>query len=585
MRKKYRFLALLLAALMLSGCGVERTEPVADDAPAENSVKVAYVPLDDRPNNYECMEYMAQSLDYELLMPEPDAFSTRLNSAEGSKSGDRAAVYEWLLEQEKNGCDRYIIFLDQLLSGGLVSSRAMTSSEPVLLSDGTVMSETELLQSLIDVLGSNQNNQVWLLDTVMRLAPTVGYGQWTLEDYKNVRAYCAEARPALSGGALTVDNIVSGYGLSADGEAIDPADYGTDSDMVSVSLAARERKLRLADELLADVSGSAVFKVLYGVDDSSEADSIQKNEIEYIRTLLREGDALLSGVDDMGFKALAKMYLDDIGWQGTTANVRYFGGTQDEAACDFDYRALEDIVAEHFDFFNIEQSASAELQVLVLTKPGDGSRKNSYCRELIDTLNSCLDEGRPVILMDAGNNAYGNDFRESLCKKVELGKLIAYSGMLDMANLTGTAMSHGIARCAYLVNGDISESSERGHMKALADVIIKDICYRNIVRAETAGKVTEMGGNPDNFASPVIDTASVLDFAVGRMEEESKAVIDNLERSNFISSLEPYSERGWGGIELENYRFPWDRTFELTMDVMTGRSTEPHERILGIYTK
>ena len=62
MRKKYRFLALLLAALMLSGCGVERTEPVADDAPAENSVKVAYVPLDDRPNNYECMEYMAQSL-------------------------------------------------------------------------------------------------------------------------------------------------------------------------------------------------------------------------------------------------------------------------------------------------------------------------------------------------------------------------------------------------------------------------------------------------------------------------------------------------------------------------------------------
>ena len=77
----------------------------------------------------------------------------------------------------------------------------------------------------------------------------------------------------------------------------------------------------------------------------------------------------------------------------------------------------------------------------------------------------------------------------------------------------------------------------------------------------------------------------MLDFAVGRMEEESKAVIDNMERSNFISSLEPYSERGWGGIELENYRFPWDRTFELTMDVMTGRSTEPHERILGIYTK
>lgn len=263
-----------------------------------------------------------------------------------------------------------------------MSSRAMTSSEPVLLSDGTVMSETELLQSLIDALGSDQNNQVWLLDTVMRLAPTVGYGQWTLEDYKNVRAYCAEARPALSGGALTVDNIVSGYGLSADGEAIDPADYGTDSDMVSVSLAARERKLRLADELLADVSGSAVFKVLYGVDDSSEADSIQKNEIEYIRTLLREGDALLSGVDDMGFKALAKMYLDDIGWQGTTANVRYFGGTQDEAACDFDYRALEDIVAEHFDFSISSRAQARSFRSLSSQSPGTGAEKTAIAGSL-----------------------------------------------------------------------------------------------------------------------------------------------------------------------------------------------------------
>ncbi len=37
------------------------------------------------------------------------------------------------------------------------------------------------------------------------------------------------------------------------------------------------------------------------------------------------------------------------------------------------------------------------------------------------------------------------------------------------------------------------------------------------------------------------------------------SVVKNLERSNFISSLEPYAERGWGGIALENYRFPWDR--------------------------
>ncbi len=122
-------------------------------------------------------------------------------------------------------------------------------------------------------------------------------------------------------------------------------------------------------------------------------------------------------------------------------------------------------------------------------------------------------------------------------------------------------------------------------MKVLADVIIKDICYRNIVRAETTAKVTEMGGNPDNFNAPPIDQTAVLEFAVGRMEEETESVIENLERSNFIASLESYSEHGWGGIELENYRFPWSRTFEMTMDVIVGCSTEAHESILGIYTK
>lgn len=36
-------------------------------------------------------------------------------------------------------------------------------------------------------------------------------------------------------------------------------------------------------------------------------------------------------------------------------------------------------------------------------------------------------------------------------------------------------------------------------------------------------------------------------------------MIRNLERSNFISDLPPnYAERGWGGIALKNYRFPWD---------------------------
>jgi len=116
-------MALVLLA-GLTGCGARK--PTFPDEP----MKLAYVPLDDRPDNVERAEYLAESLDYDLLMPGRDLYATKLDgqplNADGTQSGDRAALYGWVLSQEKSGCDRYILSLDQLLSGGLVSSRAMT---------------------------------------------------------------------------------------------------------------------------------------------------------------------------------------------------------------------------------------------------------------------------------------------------------------------------------------------------------------------------------------------------------------------------------------------------------------------------
>ena len=70
------------------------------------------------------------------------------------------------------------------------------------------------------------------------------------------------------------------------------------------------------------------------------------------------------------------------------------------------------------------------------------------------------------------------------------------------------------------------------------------------------------------------------------MTAETAPVIENLEHSNFISaysSRQPYAELGWGSITLDNYRFPWDRAFEINMDIQLGDFTQPHQQFLGIY--
>lgn len=593
---KKRGLAAILACVLLAGCGANRTEPLTEEPTAEGAV-IAYVPLDDRPDNEERVVYLAESLGYILEMPERDDYRTRLNdqplNENGTQYGDRAALYEWVLAQEEAGCDRYILSMDQILSGGLVNSRAMTAHEDITLSDGTVLTEYELQETLLTTLAADPDNRVWLLESVMRLAPTVGYQHWTLEEYNALRAYGMEGRPVLGEDELGLERVLKLYGKNKEGGDLAAADFGLTGEEVAEYLSARTRKLELSDWAISflhdDQVGAENFRVLIGIDDSSEEDSIQKNEITYLRSLLREGDALLSGVDDLAFKAVAKLYLEENGWNGAAVSVQYFGGTEDQPACAYDYQPLTNIVKEHYDFFGLTMSepSDAELQVLVLTQPADETKKADYYEALIDTLNDSREGGLPTILIDAGNGQYGTAFHEALTEKTELGWLLSYSGFLDMAIVTGTALSHGVARYAFLQNGEKTEATERAFIRTVADSILKDFCYKHVVRNEILNYVrNDLNGNADNFWQPDIDRQAVMDRLESGMETAAAKVIENLERSNFISGVtsgEGYAERGWGGIKLDNYRFPWDRAFEIGMDIQLGEFTVPHETFLGIY--
>lgn len=568
-------LAAVMVLVLLTGCGTRK--PTFPDGPR----KLAYIPLDDRPDNVERAGYLAESLDYDLLMPDMDLYSTKLDgqplNADGTQSGDRAALYEWVLSQEKNGCNRYILSLDQLLSGGLVSSRAMTGENAVALADGSAMTEMELLDSLLSLLSSDPNNQVWLLDSVMRLAPTVGYGGFGLNEYNALRDYGIAARPHLEGDALSVDNIAADYRLGADGRELEVRSAEPLPDgAVENYLAARVRKLRLSAHLLGALGSKAYanFHVLIGVDDSSAEDSIQKNEIAYLSANLREGDWLLSGVDDLAFKAIAKLYLQDCGWNGAKVSLRYIGGLEAQPACDYDYQPLDTLVNQHLDFFDLQKlskAKGADFQILILTAPAEPERTGDYAWALINALAENRDNGIPTVLIDASNNAYGTVIHDALAEQAELGCLLAYSGFLDMAIVTGTAISHGVARYAWLTHTPSPEKDDTANsafVKALSDSVIKDFAYRNTVRNDLYAYVRdELDGSPDNFYRPKIDRTRVLSALEADMAVSAAPVLANFSGGKILVGLSPWAETDCGTLTLSNYRFPWNRVFEIGMDI------------------
>ena len=585
MKRVKRLWAAVLALVLLAGCAPGRTEPLPYPEPAasEPGKTIAYVPLDDRPDNVERVVYLAESLGYALAMPEKVLYRTALDGQpknfDSLQRGEPWSLFTWVLEQEAAGCDRYILSLDQLHSGGLVASRSMTGYDIELPGGGTVQVHS-MLEKLLTALSADENNVVWLLDSVMRLAPTVGYEGGTLEDYNAIRAFGALPRRTLEGDALNLEDIGESYWWGPNGENLRSQTKEAGAYEAALRhVRSRDRKMTLSYVVQDTLSkpGYENFRLLTGIDDSSLEDCIQKNEIAYLRQGLRtdsEGkqlDWLLSGVDDLAFKAVTRLYLDETGWTGAQAAVTYLGGTEDRPACEYDFQPLTEIMEEHLAFFDLREADTAELQILVLTQPEDPDQMNAYRKHLIEALRDYRKAQRPAILIDASNGTYGTAVYEALTKDTELGYLTAYSGMLDMAIVTGTALSHGVARYAVLKNGGGTDACDRAWARTLADSILKDFCYKGVVRNELLGYIRNgLGGDPNNFWAPDLDREDLLQRLEEGMKKETSAAIKNLERSRLITSLEPYAEKNWGGIALENYRFPWDRAFEIGMDIRLG---------------
>lgn len=585
MKRVKRLWAAVLALVLLAGCAPGRTEPLPYPEPAasEPGKTIAYVPLDDRPDNVERVVYLAQSLGYALAMPEKVLYRTALDGQpknfDSLQRGEPWSLFTWVLEQEAAGCDRYILSLDQLHSGGLVASRSMTGYDIELPGGGTVQVHS-MLKKLLTALSADENNVVWLLDSVMRLAPTVGYEGGTLEDYNAIRAFGALPRQTLEGDALNLEAIGESYWWGPNGENLRSQTKEAGAYEAALRhVRSRDRKMTLS-YVVQDTLGKPGyenFRLLTGIDDSSLEDCIQKNEIAYLRQGLRtdsEGkqlDWLLSGVDDLAFKAVARLYLDETGWTGAQAAVTYLGGTEDRPACEYDFQPLTEIMEEHLAFFDLREAGAAELQILVLTQPEDPDQMNAYRKHLIEALRDYRKALRPAILIDASNGTYGTAVYEALTKDTELGYLTAYSGMLDMAIVTGTALSHGVARYAVLKNGGSTDACDRAWARTLVDSILKDFCYKGVVRNDLLGYIrNDLGGDPNNFWAPDLDREDLLQRLEEGMKKETSSAIKNLERSRLITSLEPYAEKNWGGIALENYRFPWDRAFEIGMDIRLG---------------
>lgn len=589
-----KIIACILAVALLGGCAAKTSPAGSTDgekrASTPNNGTIAYIPLDDRPVNTDRVVYLAKSLGFKVSTPKATLYHTCLDkqdaNPDGLRYGNRAALLEWVEHQEAAGCNRYILSLDQLLSGGLVNSRSMIA-QSVKLSDGTVLTEMQVIDRLIKVLSRDANNQVYLLDTVMRLAPTVGYDGFDLDGYEALRKYGMEARPALSGTALNVNSIVKNYALGRNGRPLPPQSEAllTNSD-IQAYLVSRARKLRLTDHALSAAKGLTNIHFLIGVDDSASSASIQTSEIAYLKQAVSGRGALLSGADEDGMLAVCRLYQDTVFTRKLpTVQVRYFGGSEHSASSDYDHQPLTKIIDAHLRYLGLKSGKSRRLQILVLTAPLDPHQADQTCQKIIRALQKNQADGVPTILLDAAKNTYGSTFQELLVKKIHLGELLGYAGFYDLANVTGIGLSNGVARWMCLTQQKrCSEAQNLDFLRTLSDSLLKDICWKNRSKIQMTSYVrTKLRGNPDNFCDPKISLKKASDQLQVLMPAAAAGVTQNFSKTNVITALSPTQTEGCGGLYLSDFSFPWQRVFEIRMKLAIAPMTDNHVNIFGFF--
>ncbi len=544
MHKLLCILLCILLTLTLISCTPEEPALGESTAPAESSVStesdssreeeqpvsdpvVAYIPLDNRPVNKERVEYLAQSVGIKLLMPEEHLYRTALDNMtpnpDGSTLGNREALLAWVKEMDKT-CDYFIISLDQMLSGGLVGSRWLDNTDLTF--------EYEIADTVIDLC---KNNTVYLFDTVMRLASTVSYGGYQLDEYYMLREYEQAPRKLLKGEDLTVENIIAGYRFDQNGRKVSTPLPESALDKYHAS---RTRKLVIADYILRNAGDDLEF-IYVGVDDSSPQTTIQTNEINYLKNLIGDRGVLSAAADELGMCCLARMATQIYGEVEVT--LTYYGDGKNQAADEFDIGTLGENVQNHLVCLNTKESTSANdgLQVLILTRSSSSSDRISLMRHL----ESNLENNIPTVLLDVSGKAYNLSYMMFHQYDLSVAELLGYSSWNTAGNAMGIALSQGIARYAYLSSVERStDEANEGFLKSITFAYIKDICYK------------AKGKRVENIWSEDGDCNMPL-------------VISCINESPIITSLSPHNEEEHPAVKVSNFRYPWDRTFEMTFDI------------------
>lgn len=497
--------------------------------------KIVFLPLDERPCNYDFPDRLFSHGDFEIVKPE------KLGNKK--EPADRAALAAFL----KNACrtaDGLVVSVDMLLYGGLVPSRLHHHSAAELKKAAVILKE---------IRQENPGLLIYGFQCIMR-CPSYSSSDEEPDYYEHSGALIHQAGEALHRSRL---GLCQEQQLKSILKKIDEKEL---TDYVSRRECNRELnylmisyvKEGILDMLIIPQDDSAA----YGYAAMDQQDVREKIMKERLQTKI----LMYPGADEVGMTLLARMVNHMSGCK-PKVYVKYAAEGAKSVLPIYEGNSLDTTV--HFQILaagcQLTDTYDTADFILAVTAPSEKieeadrqpSAAKGYCverclPELLDFLCERVKEGKLVSVAD---NAYGNGGELQLISMLDrcglLDKVAGYAGWNTSANTLGTAIAEGVDAC--------HSGCTQEHMDFLMERYLEDAGYCALVRWQVDSVLEKYGMNY---------------FDV----QEQEGTVSNLVFDGLQAFAAAYLPSLAGKVVLQKVWMPWRRMFEVGVRaVYTGK--------------
>jgi len=498
------------------------------------SVKVLFIPLDDRPPCLQFTVKMGEIGNADVVTP-PKELLGRFTTA-----GQSDKIIKWLKQQDLKSFDAAIISLDMLVYGGLVASRAYNIEALQALQRVEVMREIRKKAPKV---------RVFVQNVIMRLAPTA--------DGKN-EAYRADLAKWAE---VSVINDEKSKAETKELETKLPAEALANYKM------ARQRNLKVNLKAIDFVGSGIIDYLILSQDDAKPVGVHVADRVQLVTETKRLGltgkIALQPGADEVSMLLLARALNQ---YCKITPKIKavYSSAIASNTVMPFEDKPLKETVGYHIKATGsqeVQDEKQADMLFYVFASRRDSGRATSFAAEI----EAKIRQGKRIIVADIDpvGNVQGGDsaFTNELGRRELFADLNSYASWNTAANTIGTTLPQGvifnIAEAKLLNNKAIANRIWTAQNWFTFHRVLDDYYFHGLERSRINKHFGQQG-----LSSKILDD---------KANEQVENYATELLSKSFYELGKIYSQKLPNSRQLNvqcqqpsnmSFKLPWNRTFE-----------------------